>query len=225
MHQRREAEEIAACLQALREYVRGAAFESERRLAREEYFGARRSEQPAEAAEQVAVHGERDLVAGTDAWSTWFLFHRCHSRADRTPVRMFVEQHPDLPERVRRNLLACEDSLSSIFAVVSATAEHLVLHDVEGEPSDYFRVVREDASAWVQPGEMVRATLLRWDDEYWFHGPAERWPETTGDLLERRWHGAALRAALEGDDLEPLGRRCGPFVTRAAWLRARRRRA
>lgn len=221
MKTRRTADEMTAYLQKVREYVRSTAFADERQLARDEYFGA----QSLLDADAVAVHDEPDLLELPGGWSEWFLFHRCHSRADQTPVRMFVGEHPDLPARIRENLLGCESSLNSVFSVVAAEADHLVVHDLNGDRGDYYSVQRDESLAWVRAGELLSASLLRWDDEYFFYGPVERWPRSPRDLLGGGGRRAARaeRYRFERDE-QPLRRRAAMlYGNRTDWLRERRR--
>lgn len=221
MKTRRTAEEMATYLAKVRDFARESSFEAELQLARDEYFGV----VSAREGEQVAVHDERNLLEVPGGWSEWFLFHRCHSRADRTLVRMFVEGHPDLPERIRENLLGCEHSLNSVFAIVAAEADHLVAHDLNGDHGDYYNIQRDESLSWVRAGELVNASLLRWDEEYFFYGPVERWPRTPSDVLghaRRPLRFVAGRTERE----EAAQRRRGTmlFGNRTDWLRERRRR-
>ncbi len=223
MANRRGSEEMAAWLQRLRDYVRSASFAQERRLACEEYLGTMAVGAPAEPA--LAEHPVEQLETRV-ADSDWFLFHRCHSRWDRTPVRLFVEQDPDLPANVVQDLLACEQSVGSVFCVVAGEGESVVVHDLGGESGDYYRVMLTEDQLWVTRGAMVRGRLVRWDGEYWFSGQPERWPAVVRDIVGQR-RGSALggppRGRGRGDDLTLSARRVLRLASRTMWLRERRR--
>jgi len=183
--------------------------------------GAAEAQPVAEAA--TGRHGEEALERRI-AYSDWFLFHRCHSGSDRTPVRMFVEEHPALPEHIRANLLACEQSVGSVFSVVAPAGEAVIVLDLGGEHSDYYRVCLSAEQHWVRPGEMLRGRLVRWDEEYWFHGPVERWPATARDLLgEPEGYEPGVDSLRRGA-LRRGGEGGLAFGTRAGWLRDRRTR-
>jgi hypothetical protein len=226
MRSRRSVDEMTNWLQLLRDYVGGAAFASERRLACEEFFHAiGRAEARAVAEtwcashEPATVQDAQEALERRIAFSDWFLFHRCHSHWDRTPVRLFVEENPALPDHVRANLLACENSVGSVFAVVSGAADAVVVQDLGGDSSDFYRVLLGDGQSWIVPGEMVRARLVRWDEAYWFHGPVERWPASPRDVVGDELLG------MSGDGEHLVQRRNAlRFATRAGWLRDRRAR-
>ncbi|MBI5832910.1 MAG: hypothetical protein HZB16_11470 [Armatimonadetes bacterium] len=223
MANRRGSEEMTAWLQRLRDYVRSASFDQERRLACEEYLGTMAVGAPTEPA--LAEHPVEQLETRV-ADSDWFLFHRCHSRWDRTPVRLFVEQTPDLPARVAENLLACEQSVGSVFCVVSGDTEAVVVHDLGGEAGDYYRVMLTEEQTWIVQGAMVRGRLVRWDGEYWFHGQPERWPALVRDVVGHRRGfavGPGLRGRGRSEELSLSARRVLRLASRTMWLRERRR--
>lgn len=201
------AEEMTAYLGRVMEFLGSAAFAAERRMAREEYYGpgAAASEEPSAADEKAA-------------YIDWLLFERPLTARRVTPVRMFVEQHPELPSRVRANLLACEHSVHSVFQVVSVRDDTAVVLDCQGDDDDYYRV--SVGGRDLQEGMLISARLVRWDDEYLFHGPVTPWPAAPRDLYGPQ-HG---RGGVVGDEESPSDWRARASSSRRAWLRERRRR-
>jgi hypothetical protein len=215
----------------LRDYVGSAAFENERRLARQEFFGELSQASTCDVASTVMDSGpevldDKALLEDHPNYSDWFLFDRCHSRSSRTPVRMYVEQHPDLPERIRTNLLGCEQSISSVFAVAAAADDMAVVLDLEGDRSDYYRVARGADAPELAQGGIIRARLVHWDDGWYFHGDPCPWPSSPRDVLGERPARGGRRVAGERRALaapEAATRpRATRLATRGSWLRERR---
>lgn len=204
MRSRRGTDEMVGYLRRVLEFLGTPAFELERKLAREEFFGAN-------------LPTTTDEPTESGAYCGWLLFDRPLTSSSATPVRVFVEQHPELPARIRTNLLACEHSLRSVFRVIELKSDCVIVLDLDGEETDYYRVTNDGRYPW-QAGELVVARLVRWDDEYFFHGPIESWPRSTRDLvgpLPRR----RFERPLDGPEHD-LG---GPFMSRRRWLRDRRK--
>ncbi|MCC7490936.1 MAG: hypothetical protein IT204_01235 [Fimbriimonadaceae bacterium] len=208
----REVEELNSWVQRVLEYAGTADFEAERQAAQEELYG------------QPAGDGVADLLDPRHGALGWFLFDRRLQDTDLTPVRLFVERHRELPPRLRRNLLGCEQSLWSTFRVVECHADRVVLLDLLGDESDYYQVQRRPGAA-LATDDLITARLIRWDDAWCLQGPAEPWPSSPRDLLRSRPQAGSERrgSAPVGAYLE---RDSGGawYTSRRAWLRDRRRR-
>ncbi|NUQ00833.1 MAG: hypothetical protein HUU35_13370, partial [Armatimonadetes bacterium] len=172
MEARRDVDEMSLHLRRVLEYAGSSAFEAERRKAREEFFGHRDPE----------FSNDEILLDRCAAYYNWFMFDRRDSRSHKTPVRLYVAEHPDLPARIRTNLLACEDSVFSTFKVVEVEADHVILLNLLGEESDYYRVVARPDDLLHQ-GQMITARLVRWDGAHHFHGQVEEWPQSPRDVF------------------------------------------
>lgn len=211
MKTRRVLDEMTHYLRDVLEYVGSTEFDTERRLAREEFFGHSGPQ----------FEDERRLMDECAAYYGWFMFDRPVSSRETTPVRLYVEHHPDLPSRVRANLLACEESLYSTFEVVEVQPEQVIVLNLLGEATDYYKVAAEEFR--LQPGDLISARLVRWDEVYYFHGEVVPWPQTTRDVApllraqsrERRGRMVPLTKHAEATD---------PPVSRRGWLRDRRAR-
>lgn len=209
MKARRRVDEMTSYLRDVVEFVRQDEFRGERKKAWREYFGS-------------GGPFEDDDHALLDEWTLtcdWFLFDRLDSAQRRTPVRLFVDRHPELPARVRLNLMRCEDSLRSQFQVVEVTADNVTVLDLQGERNDYYLVDRGSCDHDPAVGEIFTSRLLRWDETYYFHGPQVPWPERVGDVVGPRAARRRERHAVPVVEGEP-----SLILDRRAWLRDRRRR-
>lgn len=268
MKARRVVEEFTGYLNSIRQFAAGPAFADERWRARREFFGpcdeagespdeADRSEGPAaEAAETQESTVTRTTAYEPDqpsredlpmadedgAYYDWFVFDRCHSQQHHTPVRLFVDQHPELPERIRRNLLGFEHGRYSTFSVIEGKPDCWVLLDVDGDDTDYYRVIRPDDDLPgllpdllpdLQPGDLLRARLVRWDGDWFFAGRVEPWPASLDELHESlqrsgRSRSRDSRRDSRSDpraDLSVRRPETGTnYATRTRWLRDRRGR-
>ncbi len=196
------------------EFVRQDEFRGERRKAWREYYG---SGDPLLEGDAQALLDDRTPTCD------WFLFDRLDSGRRLTPVRLFVERHPELPARVRTNLVRCEDSLHSQFQVVEVTAANVTVLDLHGERNDYYLVDRASCERRPEVGDVFTARLLRWDETHYFHGPQVAWPEKVADVVGPR---SARRRERETRVAQPANEavETGLILDRRAWLRDRRRR-
>ncbi len=214
MQARRHIDEMNAYLRQVLEYVSQAEFEGEQLLARVEFYGS----------EAAAVPVETDPTSRSTAYLDWFVFDRQLTDRERTPIRRYVEHHPELPARIRDNLLGCEHSVYSTFQVAEDHADYAVVLDVLGETGDYYRVLKS-AGQKLRCRELVTARLVRWDDVHCFHGAVEPWPRSPRDILgvpvggprERR-AGARVTASLRQRREDQV------FDSRRAWILDRRQR-
>jgi len=205
MNARQQVDEMTSYLQLLHEYAHGPGFDREQKLAVEEFYG--RSDR--EALEQARQD---------PSYAGWYLFDRHLSAREVTPVRQFVTDHPNLPDRIRGNLLNCEQAVVSVFWLAEVTPEAWVVLDLHGDRGDYYRVIPTDGVA-PEAGSMVSGRLVRWDDQHHFLGRLRPWPQTAGDIV-----GWRRRAWSEGDRLPVTRPRATDFGTRGDWLRTRRQR-
>lgn len=203
-------DEIQTVLQQVIDFAGHDCFIRERRRAHGEFFGLNRPE----------------LASGADefdrfsAYLDWFIFDRAHSATGKTPVRMFVEAHEDLPERVRQNLLNCERSIYSSFEVKEIKDGRVVVLDLHGAADDYYCVYEQSALRNLSVGEVITARLIRWDDRYYFYG-LEKWPPNALELFHRE--GELLRGhRITPDRREQLTAAARTRPSRKAWLRRKR---
>ena len=216
MKARRQVDEMTSYLRDVVEFVRQDEFQGERLKAWREYCGG-----------GDLNEGDDDaLLDGGTPTCDWFLFDRLDSGRRKTPVRLFVDRHPDLPDRVRDNLMRCEDSLQSQFEVVETTSENITVLDLDGEPTDLYLVDPASCERELAVGDVLTTRLLRWDERYYFHGPQAAWPERVSDVVGPRQ--ASRRKGHESDRRVPQiasdGSDSGLILDRRAWLRDRRRR-
>lgn len=214
MQPRRELEEMNAYLRLVHDYIGQAEFERERLLARVEFFGSETGDSPP----------DKEPTQGCTAYLDWFVFDRRLSAQSLTPIRRYVDEHPELPESVRNNLLGCEHSAYSTFQVVEDGGEYVVVLDVLGDAGDYYKVARGEERGF-RKGELLTARLVRWDGTWCFCGEPEAWPRSARDVLgpppvlsrERRRSDAVAAPVRQPGD-EP------PFNSRRAWIWDRRQR-
>lgn len=203
MEARRAIDEMNVYLRQVMDYVGSSDFDLERRLARREFFGS----------EEPAFKDEEQLMESCAAYYSWFMFDRPDSRRERTPVRLWVEQNPELPERITSNLLACEDSVTSTYRVVETGSDYVVVLDLLGDETDYYRVqTRADRDYAV--GELLTARIVRWDEQYLFHGQIDSWPRSARDIVGP----LARRRGAPPDADEPT------LLSRRRWIWERRQR-
>lgn len=209
MKARRQVDEMTSYLRDVVEFVRQDEFRKEREKAWREYYGS---------GDPFLDHDEALLDTCTPTCD-WFLFDRLDSGHRRTPVRLFVDRHPELPARVRTNLMRCEDSLHSQFQVVEVTAQNVTVLDLQGERNDYYLVDKASCDREPQVGDMFTGRLLRWDETYYFHGPLVAWPEKVADVAGPRGRRRERRVPEFTEAAE-----AGLILDRRSWLRDRRRR-
>lgn len=206
-------QEIAHYMQAVINFAAKRRFSQERRAALIEFFG-----------DQGLPSGdEREVYECFSTYLDWFMFDRVLNSTGQSLVRQFVTEHPGLPDRIRKNLLECERSIYSSFEVKEVKKHCVVLLDLHGEPHDYYAVSDRSAAAELAVGEIITTRLIHWDENYYFYGLIEKWPEFSRAFFQRD---ADL---LQGTRLDPRWRHqialiTAPPPSRSEWVRRKRRR-
>lgn len=204
-------EEIAHYMQAVIDFATKRRFSQERRAALVEFFGGR----------GLPPTGGGEDYECFSTYLDWFMFDRVLSSTGQSLVRQFVVEHPDLPPRIQENLLGCERSIYSSFEVKEVKKHRVVLLDLHGEPHDYYVVWDRSAAEDLEVGDILTTRLIRWDENYYFYGLIEKWPEFTRALFRQE---AEL---LRGTRLDPRWRQqltltLTPPPSRSAWVRRKR---